>query len=77
MPLSLKSLSYLLHMKIATIGDIRFIQLNDRYILKENPSNKDVELINLETNSSQSLSALDVTDILNFKSIELLKNYHQ
>lgn len=30
MPLSLKSLSYLLHMEIATIGDIRFIQLNDR-----------------------------------------------
>jgi hypothetical protein len=77
MPLSLKSLSYLLHMEISTFGDIHFIQLNDRYILKENPLNKDVELINLETNSSQSLSTLDVTDILNFKSIELLKNYHQ
>lgn len=76
MPLSLKSLSYLLHMEISAIDDIHFIQLNDRYILKENPLNKDVELINLETNSSQSLSALDVTDILNFKSIEL-KNYHQ
>lgn len=77
MPLSLKSLSYLLHLEISTIDDIHFIQLNDRYILKENPLNKDVELINLETSSSQSLSALDVTDILNFKSIELLKNYHQ
>ena len=77
MPLSLKSLSYLLHMEISTIGDFHFIQLNDRYILKENPLNKDVELINLETNSFQSLSALDVTDILNFRSIEFLKNYHQ
>jgi len=64
-------------MEISTIGDIHFIQLNDLYILKENPLNKDVELINLETNFYQSLSALDVTDILNFKSFELLKNYYQ
>ena len=77
MPLSLKSLSYLLNTEISAIGDVNFIQSNDRYILTEDPLTKDVELNNLETYSSRSLSAFDITDILDFKSIELLKNYNQ
>ncbi|MCL4638528.1 MAG: hypothetical protein M5Z89_06010 [Olivibacter sp.] len=77
MPLSLESLGKLLKAEILTIGDISLIQLNERYVLTENPVNKEVELNNLETYASTSLSTYDITDILDFKSIHLLKNYYQ
>ncbi|MDM8176439.1 MULTISPECIES: hypothetical protein [Olivibacter] len=77
MPLSLESLGKLLKAEILTIGDVSLIQLNERYVLTENPVNKEVELNNLETYASTSLSTYDITDILDFKSIHLLKNYYQ
>ncbi|MFC0318275.1 MULTISPECIES: hypothetical protein [Olivibacter] len=77
MPLSLESLGKLLKAEIHTIGDISLIPLNEHYILTENPINKEVELDNLETYESISLSTYDITDILDFKSIHLLKNYYQ
>uniref|UniRef100_F4CCB0 Uncharacterized protein n=1 Tax=Sphingobacterium sp. (strain 21) TaxID=743722 RepID=F4CCB0_SPHS2 len=77
MPLSLESLGKLLKTEILTIGDVSLIQLNERYVLTENPVNKEVELNNLETYASTSLSTYDITDILDFKSIHLLKNYYQ
>lgn len=77
MPLSLESFGKLLKAEILTIGDVNLIQLNERYVLTENPVNKEVELNNLETYVSTSLSTYDITDILDFKSIHLLKNYYQ
>lgn len=77
MSLNLESLGKLLKAEIYKIGDIRFIQLNDDYILTENPMNKEVELNDLQNYTSVSLSSDKITDILDFKSTQLLKDQHQ
>ncbi len=48
MPLTFESVSRLLKAEILTIGDINFIQLNDRYVITDNSFNKEIELNNLE-----------------------------
>jgi|GEM_PF-1515401 len=73
MKLSLTSIARLLGQEIFKKGDIRYIQLRGMYVITENPFTKDIELNSLETYQSHLLSLHDLTDILEFKFVEIMK----
>ncbi|WP_134090054.1 hypothetical protein [Olivibacter sp. XZL3] len=73
MKIRLLSLAKLLNASIHQKGDIRYIQINDVYVITENPLTKEIELNSLETYDSQPLTSHNVADMLELKFVQIMK----
>ena len=73
MPLTLRSLSILIKEEMTIVGDIKYIRLDEEFLLTECPWADEVEINSLKTYESYPLSAHDIADIVNFKSARSLQ----
>ena len=69
MLLKLRLISILTKEEIITHGDIKYIRLDEEFVLTECPWTDEVEINSLKTYQSFPLTAHDIADILNFKSV--------
>lgn len=73
MKIRLLSLAKLLNASIHQKGDIRYIQINEVYVITEHPLTKEIELNSLETYDSQLLTSHHLAAMLEFKFVQIMK----